>query len=127
MPLLDPELPEPMVGAIVAELRSPHFDPPAGSEHYLIPSYDLRGRDFDRRRYWRGPVWINTDWLVWRGLRQHGQTELAGEIEASMTGLGERAGFREYYDPFSAQGYGADQFSWTAALLLDVLGTRAGA
>jgi hypothetical protein len=127
MPLLDPQLPEPMVAAIVAELRSPHFDPPAGSEHYLIPSYDLRGRDFDRRRYWRGPVWINTDWLVWRGLRQHGQTELAGEIEASMTGLVERSGFREYYDPFSAKGYGTDQFSWTAALLLDVLGTQAGA
>jgi hypothetical protein len=44
-----------------------------------------------------------------------------------MTGLVERSGFREYYDPFSAQGYGTDQFSWTAALLLDVLGTQAGA
>jgi Mannosylglycerate hydrolase MGH1-like glycoside hydrolase domain len=124
MPLLDPELPEPMVAAIVDELRSPHFDPP-DVEHFLIPSYDLRGRDFDRRRYWRGAVWINTDWLVWRGLLQHGQTELAGEVETSMVGLVERSGFREYYDPFSAQGYGTDEFSWTAALLLDVLETQA--
>jgi neutral trehalase len=126
MPLLDPELPEPMAGAIVDELRSPHFDPPAGVEHFLIPSYDLTGRGFDRRRYWRGPVWINTDWLVWRGLRQHGEHDLAGEVEGSVVRLIERSGFREYYDPFGAQGYGSQDFSWTAALLLDVLATRAG-
>jgi len=115
-----------MVTAIVEELRSPHFDPPSGMEHFLIPSYDLHGRGFDRRRYWRGPVWINTDWLVWRGLRQHGETALAGEVEDSMVGLVRCSGFREYYDPFGAQGYGSDDFSWTAALLLDVLGNRAG-
>jgi glycogen debranching enzyme len=114
-----------MVAAIAVELRSPHFDPPGGLMHFLIPSYDLRGRGFDRRRYWRGPVWINTDWLVWRGLRQHGEHELAAEVEGSMVGLVERSGFREYYDPFTAQGYGSDDFSWTAALLLDVLGTQA--
>jgi hypothetical protein len=126
MPLLDPALPEPMVAAIVEDLRSPHFYPPDVVQHFLIPSYDLRGRGFDRRRYWRGPVWINTDWLVWRGLRQHGETELAGEVEGSMIGLVERSGFREYYDPFGGQGYGTDEFSWTAALLLDVLGAQAG-
>jgi hypothetical protein len=125
MPLLDPALPEPMVAAIVNKLRSAHFDPPAGIQHYLVPSYDLRGRGFDRRRYWRGPVWINTDWLIWRGLLQHRETEFAGEIEASMIGLVERSGFREYYDPFGAQGYGSKDFSWTAALLLDVLGAQA--
>jgi hypothetical protein len=126
IPLLDPELPAPMVRAIVDELRSPHFDSPAGAEHYLIPSYDLRGRDFNRRRYWRGPVWINTDWLVWRGLLPHGDAELAGEVEDSMIRLVERSGFREYFDPFGAQGYGTDGFSWTAALLIDVLATQAG-
>ncbi|HEX8862721.1 MAG TPA: trehalase family glycosidase [Actinomycetes bacterium] len=124
-PLLDPALPEAMVEAIVAELRSPHFDPLGEVEHYLIPSYDLESADFSRRRYWRGPVWINTDWLVWRGLRQHGERKLAAEIEGSMIGLVERSGFREYYDPFTAQGYGSDDFSWTAALLLDVLGAQA--
>jgi glycogen debranching enzyme len=126
VPLLDPHLPEHMVRAIANQLRSPHFDSPAGLEHYLIPSYDLRGRDFNRRRYWRGPVWINTDWLVWRGLLPHGEAELAGEIEDSMIRLVEESGFREYFDPFGAQGYGTDGFSWTAALLIDVLATQAG-
>jgi hypothetical protein len=125
LPLLDPDLPEAMVTAVTDELRSPHFDPPGGVEHYLIPSYDLRGRGFDARRYWRGPVWVNTDWLVWQGLRQHGQAGLAAEVEGSIVRLVERSGFREYFDPFGGQGYGSGDFSWTAALLADVLLTQA--
>jgi hypothetical protein len=124
IPLLDPELPETVVDSIVADLASPHFDPPPGVEHYLIPSFDLRGSEFDRRRYWRGPVWINTDWLVWRGLLQHGRA-LADEVEGSMVRLVEHSGFREYFDPFSGEGYGSLDFSWTAALLIDVLRTQA--
>jgi Trehalase len=125
IPLLDPELPQAMVTAITDELRSPHFDPPREVEHYLIPSYNLRGRGFDPRRYWRGPVWVNTDWLVWQGLRQHGHDKLAAEVDGSIIRLVERSGFHEYFDPFGGQGYGSSDFSWTAALLIDVLLTQA--
>jgi hypothetical protein len=31
----------------------------------------------------------------------------------------ERRGFREYFDPLSGDGLGADDFSWTAAIALD--------
>ena len=124
IPLLDPALPADLVDAIAADLTSEHFDPPAPAEHYLVPSYDLGGPEFDRRRYWRGPVWINTDWLAWRGLRQHGRASLAREIEDSMIALVERSGFREYFDPYTGEGYGSPDFSWTAALLIDVLRSR---
>ena len=121
MPLLDPELPGDLVRAIAGELTSAAFDPSPAVPHYLVPSYDLGAKDFDRRRYWRGPVWINTDWLLWRGLRQHGQDTLAREVEKSMVELVRHAGFREYFDPFTGDGYGSEDFSWTAALLMDVL------
>jgi hypothetical protein len=121
MPLLDTELPRDLVEAIAGELTSSHFDAPPAVSHYLVPSYDLGGREFDRRRYWRGPVWINTNWLLWRGLRQHGQAALAREIEDSTVDLVERSGFREYFDPFTGEGYGSQDFSWTAALLIDML------
>jgi hypothetical protein len=120
-PLLDPALPRPMVGAIVELLGSPCFHPAEAVEHYLVPTYDLRAPGFDPRRYWRGSVWINTDWLLWLGLRQHGVDDLAAEIRASMLGLVRRSGFREYFHPFAAQGYGASGFAWTAALVIDVL------
>ncbi|HEX9343278.1 MAG TPA: hypothetical protein VF995_06655 [Actinomycetota bacterium] len=123
-PLLDPDLPGEVAAAIVADLSSPHFTAPAAERHHLFPSYDLEAPDFDRRRYWRGPVWINTDWLVWRGLRQHGAAALAKQVEHDIVALVERSGFREYFDPFGGEGYGGMDFSWTAALLLDVLASR---
>jgi len=120
MPLLDPELPAEQVDAIVAELGSTHFHA-AGPASFLVPSYDLASPDFDRRRYWRGPVWINIDWLIWRGLGQHGDPPVRAEIATSMTQLVRRSGFREYFDPFTGDGYGSHDFSWTAALLIDLL------
>ncbi|HYW27805.1 MAG TPA: trehalase family glycosidase [Terriglobales bacterium] len=125
IPLLDQGLPGDLVEAICAELMSTHFEAPATVSHYVVPSYDLSGADFDRRRYWRGPVWINTNWMLWRGLRQHGRDEMARQVEESTVRLVERSGFREYFDPFTGEGYGSMDFSWTAALLIDVLRNRA--
>jgi hypothetical protein len=121
LPLLDPDLPGEQVAAIVADLASVHFHPSDRTEHFLVPSYDLQRPDFDRRRYWRGPVWINADWLLWLGLGQHGAPPVTAEIAASMVALVQRSGFREYFDPFTGAGYGSHDFSWTAALLVDLL------
>jgi hypothetical protein len=122
IPLLDPELPADAVDAIRRELASPHFRPePLGGTRYVVPSYDLRGPGFDRRRYWRGPIWMNTNWLIWRGLGQHGGGAARAEVARSMAALVARSGFREYFDPFTGDGYGSHEFSWTAALLIDLL------
>jgi hypothetical protein len=126
MPLLDPDLPDEQVSAILTALESPHFHPEEPVEHFLVPSYDLERPDFDRRRYWRGPVWINIDWLLWRGLRQHGAPPIAEEIAASVIALVQRSGFREYFDPFDGVGYGSHDFSWTAALLIDMVHRTTG-
>lgn len=121
LPLLDPELPADVTGALVRTLDSPHFRAHDHPEHYLVPSYDLRSPDFDRRRYWRGPVWVNINWLLWCGLQQHGTPPVAHDIVVSTLHLVQRSGFREYFDPFTASGYGGTDFSWTAALLIDLL------
>jgi hypothetical protein len=126
MPLLDDELPRPVVEALAAGLDSPSFRPPDAPSHFLVPSYDLRDPAFDPRGYWRGPVWVNTDWLLWWGLRRHDLPDLADEIAASVVGLVQRSGFREYYDPFSGAGHGSDEFGWTAALLIDLLHRQRG-
>ncbi|HVQ95000.1 MAG TPA: trehalase family glycosidase [Mycobacteriales bacterium] len=120
MPLLDPDLPAAQVAAILTDLQSPHFTPQAPGA-FMVPSHDLAAPEFDRRRYWRGPVWINTDWLLWRGLEQHGRPAVTDAITASMVGLARRSGWREYFDPFTGGGYGADGFSWSAALIIDLL------
>ncbi|HSK98276.1 MAG TPA: trehalase family glycosidase [Euzebyales bacterium] len=119
MPLLDPDLPDEQVAAIVAELDSAKFRPT--DDVFLAASYDLSSADFDARRYWRGPVWINTDWLLWRGLRQHGRPAVTERIAASMLRLVQQSGWREYFDPFTGAGYGSHDFSWSAALIIDLL------
>jgi hypothetical protein len=86
-----------------------------------VPSYDLRAPDLDPQRYWRGPSWINMSWLVWRGLLHSGEQALADGLATQMTDLVTGAGFREYFHPLTGEGLGAKDFSWSAALILDVL------
>jgi glycogen debranching enzyme len=117
-PLLDPDLPPDVLGAVVAELESPHF---RGEGGIGVASFDLRDPGFDRRRYWRGPVWANLNWLLARGLRSHGLTEQAAALERTTLTLVEAAGMREYYDPLTGDGLGSDDFSWTAAVVTDML------
>jgi len=116
-PVLDPDLPPEVLRAVVAELESPHFR----NGDLGVASYDLLAPDFDRRRYWRGPVWANLNWLLARGLRSHALTEQAAALERTTVRLVERAGMREYFDPHTGEGLGSEDFSWTAAVLTDIL------
>ena len=125
-PLLDPALPREQLDAIMADLRSASFHPDR-PDGFVAPSYDLLGEGFDERRYWRGPVWINTNWLLWQGLRQHGQTAEADEILLSSLRLVAKSGFHEYFDPFGGAAFGTDGFGWTAALTLDLVSRHRGA
>ena len=86
-----------------------------------VPSYDRYGYGFSPVRYWRGPVWINIDWLLMRGLERYEFREQAQRLRRTMVGLVQKTGFYEYFDPLSGRGHGSGYFSWTAALLLDVL------
>lgn len=117
-PLLDPDLPPAIVQAVAGELESPHF---RSSEGLGVASYDLLGREFDSRRYWRGPVWANLNWLLARGLRQHGLLPQVEALEAATLRLVGGAGMHEYFDPLTGAGHGIADFSWTAAVTLDLV------
>lgn len=86
-----------------------------------VPSHDLTAPDFDPVRYWRGPAWFNTGWLVWHGLRLHGHDRLAGLLREGTLDAIRFAGFREYVEPETGVGHGAYDFSWTAAVTIDLL------
>lgn len=90
-------------------------------ECFAVPSFDRGAPGFSKRRYWRGPVWLNINWLLYKGLRRYGFHDYAAWVRRSIVELPQRYGFYEYYDPEAGRGHGAEGFSWTAALLLDVL------
>ncbi|WP_443065601.1 MGH1-like glycoside hydrolase domain-containing protein [Streptomyces sp. NBC_00557] len=118
VPLLLPGLPREIAAALVRTLCGPHFG--LGDRTRLVPSYDLLGEAFDPHRYWRGPAWFNTGWLLERGLRVHGERERADALRAAVLQLAEATGFAEYVDPYTGEACGATGFGWTAALALDL-------
>jgi hypothetical protein len=123
-PLMLPGLPEGIAAALLRTAHGPHFG--LGRVH-MVPSYDLLGPEFDSSRYWRGPSWFNTAWIVHRGLVRYGADLAARALRASTLGAAHRTDFAEYVDPYTGQGRGARRFSWTAALALDLLSPLPGA
>lgn len=104
---------------LYADLESSSFCAMGSRSCFSIPSYDMNGEHFEPHNYWRGPVWINVNWMLMQGLERYGFHEKARSVRADILGLVGRAGFREYFDPFTGDGYGTGDFSWTAALFLD--------
>lgn len=90
-------------------------------ETWAVPSISADDPRFRPTLYWRGPIWINVNWLLYHGLLRFGFTDEAERIRNAMVELPRAAGFWEHYDPTTGRGHGADRFSWTAALVLDLL------
>lgn len=88
---------------------------------FTIPNYDTQKEGFDRSNYWRGPVWININWMLSQGLRRYGYTTKADSLQKDLLQLPIRFGFHEYFDSIDGTGYGSDNFSWTAALFIDLV------
>lgn len=104
-------------------LRDPRRYGPA----FPVPSVAVEAPEFDPNRYWKGPTWINMNWMIIQGLREHGEATAADDLRDRTLALVDRTAFSEYFSPIDGRGFGAEEFSWTAALILDLLHARGGA
>lgn len=86
---------------------------------YPVPTVSLDEPSFDPKDFWRGPVWIATNWFIYKGLKNYSFDDLAKQIKESSILLIEKSGFREYFDPNKGEGFGAKDFTW-GALVLDM-------
>jgi hypothetical protein len=93
-----------------------------------FPSCYPDKKGFERKNYWRGPVWINMNWMIWKGLLNYNLFNEAELIKNKTIGLVKKYGIYEYFDPFddaiANTGYGGSDFSWTAALVMDMLKSK---
>jgi hypothetical protein len=117
LPLWSGCVPPERATRLVASLR----DPATFWPRFPVPSVPIDAPQFDDDRYWKGPTWVNMNWAVVQGLVGYGETTAAAELRQRTLDLVELTGFSEYFSPLTGGGYGADEFSWTAALVLDLL------
>lgn len=87
---------------------------------YPIPTVAISEPKFSPKGYWRGPMWININWMLHRGLLRYGFKAVADELLEKTIAAVEKSGFREYYNPFTGDGLGAKQFGWST-LVADMI------
>jgi hypothetical protein len=85
------------------------LDPQAHGGRFGPAGVHRREPTFDRRRYWRGPVWPQLAYLLW----------LAGaDIAGSTVAGASTSGLAEYWDPDDGTGLGARPQSWSGLALV---------
>jgi hypothetical protein len=128
-PLALPDLPEQIGRRLVEKhLLSERFWTPVAPPSVATdePSFSLREHALGVRRYWRGPTWVNSAWLLWLGLVRLGYDEHARRLARGVGGAVARGGLREFYGPFDGRGAGATDFAWSS-LAVELLELDPGA
>jgi hypothetical protein len=120
MPLYAGTISKEKAEQLVRQLENEHSFGPA----YPVPSVPVNSFWFKPQGYWQGPTWLNTNWLIIDGLRRYGFKDYAETLKESTLEMVEHSGMYEYFDPLTGQGIGAMDFSWTAALSIDLLKTK---
>jgi len=106
-------LPEEATKALLENLARDFLSAP-----YPLPSIPPSETElFDSRRYWRGPSWVNINYLIAEAL----PAPMREDLVARTLDMIAKAGFYEYFDPITGEGIGADSFSWTASLAMEWL------
>lgn len=119
MPLYAGSITKERAAQIVKMLKDPKIYGP----EFPVPSVPVGSDWFKPHGYWQGPVWMNTNWLIIDGLRRYGYENEANELTQKSLQLVAQNGFYEYFSPIDGTPAGAADFSWTAALIIDLLET----
>ena len=118
-PLLTGRLSPEVADRLVAHLTDPkEFWP-----RFPVPTVALDDPKFDPWQMWRGPTWVNINYLLIEGLARSGYTQLASELRSRTLDLIAGQGdVYEYYHPDSGINppKAASIFGWSAAVYIDL-------
>ena len=120
IPLLLPDVPITIAQAMIERHL---LDPTQFAVPYPVPSLAANEATFysgASRYLWRGPTWAVANWLLFQACRERGIDDVAMALAKSLRQLIGLSGFREYYDPFTGGGYGAQDFTWSG-LIVDMI------
>jgi putative isomerase len=118
-PLLTGRLPPEVADRLVAHLTNPR----EFWSRYPVPTVSLDDPKFDPSQMWRGPTWVNVNYLLIEGLARSGYTEIARELRRRTLHLiAAQDDIYEYYHPESGVNppKAASLFGWSAAVYIDL-------
>lgn len=119
IPLLADGLPDVLAEALLAATTDPLR---YGTPHRL-PTVSVDDPTFSPTRMWRGPAWVNINWLVARGMRQQKFNDAADILERETLAMAVLSGGpHEYYNPMDASKppRATTCFGWSSALMVDM-------
>lgn len=118
-PLLTGNLSDERKTRLVRHLR----DEKTFSSFFPVPSVALDEPSFDPEQMWRGPAWVNVNYLLVEGLKLSGFEEEAQKLRrVTLEKLMKHTDFYEYYNPLTGEPgkKAAPVFGWSAALFIDM-------
>lgn len=118
-PLITGRMPSEIAARLVAALT----DPRRFWARWPVPTVARDDPAYDPEAMWRGPVWLNVNYLLIDGLLRAGYPQLARELRArTLEMVLQGNGLYEYYHPESGAKppRATEMFSWTAALFIDL-------
>jgi putative isomerase len=90
---------------------------------FPVPSVALDDPTYDPNKMWRGPTWVNVNYLLVEGLLRSGYLEIARKLRHStLQMICQQEDIFEYYNPETGEkpDEAASAFGWSAALMIDL-------
>jgi glycogen debranching enzyme len=118
-PLITGRMPPGIAARLVAHLSD-------GREFwtpYPVPTVARDDPKYDPQTMWRGPMWVNVNYLLIEGLQRAGYPDLARELRRrSLSLMLDDDDLYEYYHPETGEAppSAASIFGWSSALLIEM-------
>lgn len=109
--------------AVNARLLAHLRDPSSFWTAHPLPTVALSDPRHDSQQMWRGPVWININYIFVEALQRINEQALAGELaEQTLRLVMGQSDIYEYYHPLTGEPppKAAPMFGWSAACFIDL-------
>lgn len=118
-PLITGQMPPHIAARLVAHLT----DERQFWSRYPVPTVAMDDPKYNPNQMWRGPTWVNVNYLLIEGLQRSGYPDLARELRhRTLELICGQEDIYEYYHPESGENptNAASTFGWSSAVFIDL-------
>ncbi len=119
-PLITGQMPKEIAARLIAHLT----DEKQFWTHYPVPTVAIDDPKFNALQMWRGPSWVNVNYLLIDGLERAGYRDLADELRRrTLEMILSGNDIYEYYEPRTGKAppKAASIYGWSSALFIEMV------